>query len=356
MTTTDTTPRFDPTRLQGFATAILTAAGLPRDRAQAVAEVLLAADLLGHDTHGLALLPWYLDAASTGAMTLLGEPEVLVDRGACLTWNGRRLPGAWLASRALDLAMERAPTYGTVTVVIRECGHVGALATYMERAASRGLVAIMASSTPSVAGVAPFGSTQPVMTPNPIAAGLPTEADPILLDISASITTLNKARQLSRDGLQFPAEWVLTRDGRTSADPDVVVRQGGSLLPVGGLDHGHKGYSLALLVEALTQGLSGFGRADGPKGTSVSLFLQVIDPDAFGGKAGFARQTQFLAEACRSAQPIPGGAPVRVPGDRAATERRTALVKGVPLDKAVVQGIEPWAARLDVPMPGAMGR
>ena len=194
MTSTATTPRFNEDALLRFATDILGAAGLPQDRAEAVAQVLLEADLLGHNTHGLALLPWYLDAATSGAMKLSGEPDVMADRGACVTWNGHRLPGAWLAHRALGLAMERAKTYGTVTLVIRDCGHVGALATYMERAAKEGLVAIMASSTPSVAGVAPYGSSQAVMTPNPIAAGLPTEGDPILLDISASITTRSLRR------------------------------------------------------------------------------------------------------------------------------------------------------------------
>nr|WP_315593159.1 Ldh family oxidoreductase [uncultured Cupriavidus sp.] len=348
------TQRYSSGALSTFAIDLLAAAGLPRDRAQDVAQILVEADELGHATHGLALLPWYLDAAVSGAMTLSGEPEVLVDRGACATWNGRRLPGAWLAVRALELAMERVGTYGTVTIVIRECGHVGALATYMERAARRGYVALMASSTPSVAGVAPYGSAQPVFTPNPIAAGFPTQADPILLDISASITTLNRARQLERDGLKFPAEWVVDPDGNPSADPAVVVKQGGALLPVGGMDHGHKGYSLALLVEALTQGLSGFGRADQPKGTSVSLYMQVIDPTAFSGLDTFTRQTQFVADACRNARPLPAGKPVRVPGDRAASEKREASRHGIALQQAIVQSIAPWAGKLDIAFPAPL--
>ncbi len=347
-------PRYAIADLQAFATELLAAAGLPPDRAAAVAAILVEADLLGHSTHGLALLPWYLDAATSGAMTLAGDPQVIADRGACITWHGQRLPGAWLAAQALELAMQRVRDHGTVTVVIRECGHVGALATYMERAAAKGLVALMASSTPSVAGVAPYGSSQAVLTPNPIAAGLPTEHDPILLDISASITTINRARQLERQGLRFPAEWVLDKDGTPSADPAVLVKQGGSLMPVGGLDHGHKGYSLALLVEALTQGLSGFGRADRPTGTSVSLFLQVIDPAAFGGQADFTRQTQFVADACRAARPVPGGAPVRVPGDRAAAERRDALAHGVALQPSIVQGIAPWTVRFEKRFPQAL--
>lgn len=352
--TDDTTLRYANADLHPFATDILAAAGLSPDRAADVAQVLIEADAMGHSTHGLALLPWYLDAATSGGMALEGEPEVLADRGACLTWDGRRLPGAWLTKRALELAMERAKTYGTVTVVIRECGHVGALATYMERAARAGSVAVMASSTPSVAGVAPFGSIQPIFTPNPIAAGFPTEGDPILLDISASITTLNRARQLERDGASFPAEWVMDKDGNTSADPAVVVKQGGSLLPVGGLDHGHKGFSLAVLVEALTQGLGGFGRADRPSGTSVSLYLQVIDPDAFGGSGDFIRQMQFLAESCRAAQPLPGGAPVRMPGDRAAAQKRDAAQHGILLGESIIQSIQPWASRFGMIFPSPL--
>lgn len=352
MTPTDI-QRFDFQAVRQTVLALFGRAGLPQAAASAVTDVLLEADLIGHATHGLALVPWYLEAARSGAMRLEGEPEVLVDRGACVTWNGHRLPGAWLASRAVDLAVERAATYGTATVVIRDCGHVGALAAYMEKATSRGMVLLMASSTPSVAGVAPFGGTQAVFTPNPIAAGIPTEGTPILLDISASITTLNRARQLAREGRKFPGPWVLDQHGNTSDDPAIVVSQGGSLLPVGGLDHGHKGYSLALLVEALTQGLSGFGRADGPKGTSVSLFIQVIDPSAFAGQQAFTRQTSHLAQACRDSLPRPGGAPVRVPGDRAAVARQEALRDGLPLDEAILQSLAPWLDRYGLALPPA---
>ena len=346
--------RFEYQAIRKTVLALFGRAGLHDAAAAAVTDVLLEADLIGHATHGLALVPWYLEAARSGAMQLEGEPEVLVDRGACVTWDGHRLPGAWLASRAVELAVERAITLGTVTVVIRDCGHVGALAAYMEKATSRGMMLLIASSTPSVAGVAPFGGTQAVFTPNPIAAGLPTDGEPILLDISASITTLNRARQLAREGRQFPAPWVLDKDGNTSTNPAVVVSEGGSLLPVGGLDHGHKGYSLALLVEALTQGLSGFGRADQPTGTSVSLFIQVIDPSAFAGREAFARQTSHLAQACRDSTPRPGVERVRVPGDRAAIAKRSALHDGVPLDDAILQALEPWLVRHEQTLPPAI--
>ena len=342
---------YDLDTVRHFTNDLFRIAGLSIEGASAVADILIEADLLGHTTHGLALVPWYLDAAASGAMRLDGEAEILVDRGACITWDGRRLPGAWLASKAIDLAVARAETYGTVTVVVRDCGHVGALAAYLEKATSRGLMLLMACSTPSVAGVAPFGGLKAVFTPNPIAVGIPTKGDPILLDISSSITTLNRARQLAREGGKFPAEWVLDAQGNTSADPAVLVHQGGTLLPVGGMDHGHKGYSLALLVEALTQGLSGFGRADKPTGTSVSLFVQVIDPSAFGGRDEFTRQSDHLATACRETPPRPGLDRVRLPGDRAMASKRAALSSGVALDDSIPQSLSTWLTRYGLTFP-----
>ncbi|MET0962910.1 MAG: Ldh family oxidoreductase [Noviherbaspirillum sp.] len=343
--------RFDYPALRSFAAALFSAAGLDMDKAQTIAEILVEADLMGHSTHGLALAPWYVDAMESGAVTLEGEPEIVSDRGACVLWNGRRLPGAWLTARAVDLAVARVATYGTVTISISESGHIGALAAYLTRATDKGYMVMLASSTPTTSGVAPYGGTRPLFTPNPYAAGIPTDGDPILLDISASITTLNKAKQLSREGRLFEQPWVMDANGNPTADPAAVVNGGGSLLPVGGLDHGHKGYSLALLVEALTQGLGGYGRSDQPSGTSVSVFLQVIDPTAFGGRAQFQKQTTWLADACRSNPPRPGTDRVRVPGDRAYACKRDALAHGVPLEGAIINGLRPYADRFGLILP-----
>jgi LDH2 family malate/lactate/ureidoglycolate dehydrogenase len=337
--------------LRRFTSDLFRGAGLDGDKAANVAEILLEADLMGHSTHGLALVPWYFDAIAAGTMALTGEPEVVSDRGACVTWNGKRLPGTWLTAKAVDLAVERAATYGTVTVAISESHHIGALAAYLPRATEKGYMITIASSTTTAAGVAPYGGTRPIFTPNPLAAGIPTQGDPILLDISASITTLNLARQLAKEGRSFPQPWLLDAAGNPTNDPAAVLNGGGSLLPVGGLDHGHKGYSLALLVEALTQGISGFGRSDHPSGMSVSVFVQVIDPSAFGGKDGFTRQTTWLADACKSNPPRPGVDKVRVPGERALACKREALAHGVPLSTLIVEGLRPYCEKFGVEMP-----
>jgi L-lactate dehydrogenase len=212
---------------------------------------------------------------------------------------------------------------------------------------------ILASSTPSSAGVAPYGGTRALLTPNPLAAGIPTRGDPVLIDISASITTMNRARQLTLAGRMFPQPWALDAQGNPSDDPAAVVSRGGSLLPVGGLDHGHKGFGLAILVEALTQALAGFGRADRPTGSSVSVYLQVIDPDAFGGQDGFTRQSTFLADACRSSPPRPGVDGVRMPGERALALREAALAEGVPLSPEITTQLASRARGFGLPFPSS---
>ncbi len=339
-----------------YATALFAAAGCDGDKPAAIAAGLVEADLLGHTTHGLQLAPTYLNELAAGRMTPSGEPEVVADRGAAVTWDGRRLPGVWLAAKALDLAAERATVHGVAIVVIRRSHHIGCLASFLQRATDRGLMAIVTCSDPAVASVAPFGGRKAVFTPDPIAIGIPTDADPILIDISASITTNGMSGRLHREGKRFPGEWALDADGRASDNPAVLFTDPpGTLLPAGGTDHGHKGFGLALMIEALTQGLSGFGRAEAPTGLGASVFVQVIDPAAFGGIAAFRGETGWVAAACRENPPVPGVDAVRLPGQRGLERKRRALVEGVALYPGVLAALEPHAGRLGVIPPRPLG-
>ncbi len=343
--------RYDDAELRHFTQTLFTAAGVDAGPARAIADILVDADMMGHSTHGLALVQMYLNGLKNGAMAPHGEIEVVRDFKACVTWNGNRLPGAWLLTRALDIAIERAAEIGTCTFAITNSYHVGALAPYLKRATERGMMVILASSTASVSGVAPFGGLRGVMTPNPYAAGIPTDGDPILLDISASITTRNKAIQYAEAGKRFPHPWAIDAQGQPTDDPNVIVSGEGVLLPTGGLDHGHKGYSLGLLVEALTQGFAGAGRADHVTGTYTGLFLQVLSPEAFAGLPAFERQTGWLANACRNTPPLPGVERVRLPGEGAMTTFRDARANGVRLDEDVVRKLEGFASQHAIAAP-----
>ncbi|WP_454691689.1 Ldh family oxidoreductase [Achromobacter aloeverae] len=350
--TTSHPPRYEAGALIAHARALLEKAGMPADKAAAVADILVEADLMGSPTHGLNLLDPYLEHVQKGHMRVQGEPEVVSKRPAVEIWDGKRLPGPWLVLRALDSAIERAAAYGTGTVVIKNSHHIGSLATYLRRATARGVVLHLVSSAPSATSVAPFGGRKPVFSPNPIAIGLPAATDPILVDISASITTNNMVKKLAREGRKLPGKFLLDADGNPSDDPAVIGGpRPGSLLPLGGLDAGHKGYGLALLAEGLTAGLSDQGRAQDNGPMANTVYLQVIDPEAFGGLRAFEQQMEHIAQACRDNPPRPGVEAVRVPGQKGVATARRQAEEGISLAPGIVASLAKWSGQLDVPMP-----
>ena len=130
----------------------------------------------------------------------------------------------------------------------------------------------------------------------------------------------------------------------------------GTLLPLGGLDAGHKGYALALLVEALTGGLAGFGRADPAEGWGATVFVQVHRSGGVRRRAKrYARQMDWLVDACHDATPRPGVERVRLPGENGLERYREQTANGVALFPAIMPALQPWAEKLDVPMPDGIG-
>jgi L-lactate dehydrogenase len=337
-----------------FSQQLLVAAGMPADKAEAVTDVLVEGDLMGHTTHGLAQLPGYLKEIESGSMRVEGGPEVVNDAPAALTWDGRRLPGPWLVLQAMAAATERARQLGTGTVVIRRSHHIASLASYHARAARDGLMLLLACSDPNNASVAPFGGLDAVFTPNPISAGWPAGgAAPVVVDISSSATTNGLTNRVHQEKGRLPAPWLIDGHGQPSDDPAVLFADPkGTILPLGGLDSGHKGYGLSLLVEALTGGLTGHGRADAREGWGATVFLQVIDPARFAGLQAFERQTGAVVDLCHASRPARQGRKVRLPGEKGDARARQQRDEGVELHPSILPALKPWAEKLGVGVPG----
>jgi len=347
--------RFSADALRQFATTLLQKAGLEADKADSVATTLVDGDLLGHDTHGLALLAPYVKELEKGSMTKTGQPEVLSERAAALAWDGRRLPGPWLVHQGIDALIPKARDYGTASLTIHHSHHIACLAAYLLRATQEGFMMILASSDPAVQSVAPFGGTQAVFTPNPIAAGIPTSGTPFLVDISASITTNGMSNRLHKAGKQFEEEWLIDGQGNPSRDPAVLATDPpGTILPLGGLSAGHKGFGLAVLIEALTGGLSGFGRADPAAGWGATVFMSLYDPSAFGGEQDFRRQMDHIAASCRNNPPRPGVGQVRMPGDRGMQRRAEQMAQGVALHPTIAPMLRESAAAYGLEFPATL--
>lgn len=344
--------RFDANSLINCAKALCIESGMNESCAQDVAMVLTEADLLGHDTHGLMLLKPYLEAVKNGDMLGHGDIKELSSRPAVANWDGNFLAGPHLTLRAIDTAKSMAKKYGIGQVVIRRSSHIGALAAYLEKPAREGFLVQIVCSDPSVTGVAPYGGTEAVFTPNPMAWGIPTSNAPVMIDISASTTTVGMSARLHQAGQTGEREWWLDSDGKPSNNPSVMFQNPpGSLLPLGGTDAGHKGFGLALFVEALTSGLAGFGRADGVDIWGANVAVQVTDVEAFGETQSFLNQMDHLVEQCVKSKPANPSKPVRVPGQRGLALKREQLEKGVSLHEAIMPGLKELLAQSGVEGP-----
>jgi len=349
-----TTNRYFCDELVAMAAELLEQGGVPAEPAQLISETLVEGDLMGHTTHGLALLPAYLRELESGTMKSRGRPAVISGNLAAVVWDGDYLNGIYLTRLAVEEALERSREQPVVTYLIRRSHHIGCLAAYMPEIIEAGRIGILMASDPSVALVAPFGGRDPVYSPNPIAAGIPAGPNgPVILDMSTSVTAAGVVHRHNKAGTPLPGQWLLSRDGEPTDDP-AAFDNGGSILPLGGLDTGYKGYALGLLVEALTSGLAGFGRAEEPTTWGTSVCLQIINPDAFAGLSALEREMGRVTEACRGSRPRHGGQDVRVPGDRALALKAEQLSRGVVVNSELAETLHERCNKAGVQFPAAI--
>lgn len=347
--------RYHAEELEALARALFERAGMPSDMAGDVAAVLVEGDLLGKSTHGLALLPLYLREVEAGGMTIVGEPDIASDFGACLTWDGRKLPGPWLLRRATAEAISRAKRFGMGAVAIQRSHHTACLGAYLQSAIDAGCMMLLTLTDPGHRSVAPFGGVTPVLTSNPIAFGAPAPDAPILIDMSTALMTNGGVAAYRQRGETLPYLFLMDAQGQPSADPNVIVADPpGTILPLGGLEAGHKGFSIGLMVELLTGCLSGRGRAEGGDGWSAAVFILVVDPAAFGRTEDFQRQVEALVSLCRTADPRPGFDHVDLPGARALARRDRQRNHGVLLSAGILAGLAESAKRFGLSMPEAI--
>jgi L-lactate dehydrogenase len=314
--------------------------------AQDVAESLMRADMMGHQTHGLSLLPHYLRELETGGMKKSGDVEVLGDSGASLFWNASRLPGAWVIRQAIRKMLERATTEPVVTISIAESFHIGSLQTYLKSVTDLGLVCTLSATDPSMRSVAPFGGTEPILTSNPVAYGLPTTGDPILIDLCTSVVSNSAMVTSAQKNECLAGQWLLDNQGNPTDDPQALrTVPPGTIMPLGGTDFGYKGFALGLMVEAFTLALSGYGRGEERRPFGEGVFIKILNPEFFAGRAAFEAEMSRLAERCRNSRVAAGRHPVRLPGQRALELFREAEEFGVPVSESVLELLEPWMRR-----------
>ena len=339
--------KIEKQKLIKFCTEIFLKLKMDHEKAQVTSELLVEADMMGHNTHGVRLISNYVQDIINHKMKINGNYIIMSDKESSLTIDGCLLPGIWLTQKGVDKAISRSKKFGVSTVTIGNSHHNGALAAYFPKIIDMGLIGIIKSSVPSAASVAPFGGTQPLLTPNPMAIGFPTENLPVIIDISASITTNNMISAKIANNEKFDFNCLLTSDGKPTNDPFIVKEKNGTVLPVGGMEYGHKGFGLALGIEALTQGLSGFGRIDVPKSMNLSTFIQIIDPEFFSGLQSFKKQMSFTINKAKSNKPIEGKT-IFIPGERALKKRQISINEGIELNEVTINQLIALSKKFDI--------
>ncbi|MCT7377211.1 Ldh family oxidoreductase [Chelativorans salis] len=299
--------------------------------AQVTADVLGAADLMGIDSHGMALLPLYHQQIQDGGATATPIISVVHDRAAVALIDGDAGFGQVPGMMAVELAAERAEKFGIAAVAIRNSNHYGAAGVYVRRLAEQGLIGISTSSVWRAA-IVPTGGLEPRLGTNPIAFAAPSaRGKPFLLDMATSTAAIGKLKLAQRAETDIPEGWALTREGSPQRDPNLALLDT-LLVPLGG----HKGYGLAAMVEVLSSVLSGAAltplRGKPGKRHDVGHFVLALDPAMMrGSRAEFEADLDRMTDALRQTPPANPARPVMVAGDPEYACEAERLSHGIPL-------------------------
>jgi uncharacterized oxidoreductase len=317
---------------------LLSAAGATDDNASTVAAHLADANLAGHDSHGFIRIPQYLTEISEGGRDPKGQPVVVRENMATAQVNGNGTFGQVVATFATKLGMSKARQYGISLVTMYNHGHTGRVGAYPEMAAKEGMAAMMYSGSlsQSTRGVAPFGGRESRLSTNPMSMSFPFSSDGVvLLDFATSMAAEGKLRVYRARGQSLPDEWVITKEGVPSRDPNAYY-DGGAILPMGGLSGGHKGYSLSFMALLFGGLLGAMGSGEGGEmGLSIGgASITVVDLEAMAPTAEVRAQVEALVGRMKDTPPMEGSSGVLYPGEIEATTRQERLAKGVDIEDA----------------------
>ena len=313
------------------------AAGCNADEARITAEHLVGANLAGHDSHGLSVVPGYVRSLAAGRLQLNRRIDIVTDTGSLLVVEGHRGMGQSIAAQTMTLAIERARAHGVAIVGLRNSHHIGRVGHWAEQATAQALASIHITNVVSRPLVAPHGGTQARLGTNPLTVGLPRRgAAPILLDFATSAIAVGKVRVAYYKKAPAPPGVLLDAGGQPTLDPAVMYEE-----PLGALlaAAGHKGYALGFVCDLLGAALFGGHTAHPdnlqPGGMYNNMIAIVFDPARFGALEHYEREAEaFIDYVCSARRSQPGQA-ILVPGE-AEQQFRAARAHALPIDAGTV--------------------
>jgi uncharacterized oxidoreductase len=340
--------------LRRFVTSILTSGGSASPEAGLVADHLVRANLMGHDSHGVGMIPMYLTNLARGTLRANCGGRLASNEGAMIVYDGERGYGQVSARAAIELGIKQARSNGFAVVALRNAHHIGRIGTYGEMCADAGLVSIhfvnITDQKPSVApwrgGAARFGT-------NPVCVAVPAaeQGRPIILDMATSVIALGKVRVARNKGQQLDQGILLDAGGQPTTDPGAMFNHPRGALTTFGE---HKGYALAFICEIMGGALTGGGTMrpenQAAATTTNGMLTILVDPSRLVERDWLTQEIKAMTDYVTGSPPIRPGEKVLIPGDPERQSRARRIATGIPIDDETWRELVEAANRLHVPI------
>jgi LDH2 family malate/lactate/ureidoglycolate dehydrogenase len=327
---------FTADRLTAIVTQVFTGAGASPETAAEVATSLVENNLVGHDSHGVLRVGYYVDWIRQGRVNPRGEITVVRQSASTALLDGGWNFGQVVAHRAMDLAISKAREHDTAVVAMRSVGHTGRLGEYALQAAAAGMVGMVFSTGSGKGFVAPYLGTGRLLNTNPIAWAIPALShEPVFMDFATSMVAQGKIQAAVDKGSSIPDGWMLDAAGNPTTDPTEQSR-GGMLLPFGK----HKGYCMSFLIEILSGGLTGTSCGVLPAyQPDYATVMMAVNIAAFQPLEEFRQLVDDMVAAAKAVRKAPGVSEILVPGEPEWRSREVRLREGIDIPDASWQRI-----------------
>ncbi|WP_309683769.1 malate/lactate/ureidoglycolate dehydrogenase [Polaromonas sp.] len=344
--------------LRAQVATVLIAAGSSPEEAASVAANLVLANLSGHDSHGVGMLPRYVDAVLEGGLKPNSGVRVVLDTGSLLSLDGQRGYGQMVGEQAMALGIDRAKAHGSCIMTLGNAHHLGRIGHFAEMAVAQGLVSLHFVNVLSRPVVAPFGGADGRFGTNPCCIGIPLKGrEPFILDFATSRVAQGKMRVAYNKGTQVEPGTLIDEHGHPTTDPGVVVvpqSNGlfGALMAFGE----HKGYGLAVACELLGGALTGGGTWHKPTDPAVRAIVNgmltiLIDPAKLGTQAAFEREAVAFVDWLQAGPVAPGFDAVQIGGDPERATHAQREVDGIAIDDQTWQEMVVAGRKVGVALP-----
>ncbi|MEM2202703.1 MAG: Ldh family oxidoreductase [Candidatus Bathyarchaeia archaeon] len=340
--------RVDYESLRSFVADVLTAYGVSEEDSRIVADVLVTADLMGIESHGVQRLRRYTVGIQVGSVNPRAKPSVVRESASTVLVDGNSGLGQVVAYNAMEIAIKKAAEVGVSVVGVRNSHHFGIAGYYALQAVRRNMIGmVMTNSEALVAYTHTVGRN---VGTNPIAVGFPAKKPPpILFDAATSVVPIGKIEVYAKEGKKIPLGWAMSSEGKPLDDPKEVLAKKGAILPLGGFGEdfgGHKGAGLALVVDVLCGVLTGANYGKNVKHTTekepanVGHFMIAIDIDKITPINTFLDRIEDYKSYVKNLARISENIEVWIPGEKAWLTMETRKKIGIPLHKNILKELQ----------------